>query len=91
MCYTGIIIEVYPTDRTLEELYCQRDRNTHREIYTSATLFTTNSTCPKIMAGKTQRKKSIGRSVFICVDYIKYILRVIGCKNINCWTKKRSK
>jgi hypothetical protein len=36
------------------------------------------------MAGKPQGKKPIGRSVFICT-ILKYILREIGCKNINCW------
>jgi len=42
------------------------------------------------MAGKSQ-KKPIRRFGFMCVDNIKYILRAVGYKNINCWTKIRSK
>lgn len=59
---------------------------TYRKIYPSPIFSNKNSTCTKPMAGKLQGNKPIGRSGFICVDNIEYILRVIGCKNISCWT-----
>ena len=62
--------------------------STHRKICPGATLSTINPTWTQIIAGKPQGKKPIGRSGFICI-ILKYIIRVTGCKNINCWIKIR--